>query len=1491
MVDQPATSPALVAYNATNYMVYGRAADLETGIEKVTVDGDVCGTEFWYKDIDIGVPGTTTTLTIIAYDNDLIQKTSTAEVVLVHCANPNCIDLTPPILTIKQPADNVHTVAYNVASFTVSGTANDPESGIDYVTVDDVNSGGPIWARTVLIGAQGSSTSVKVIAYNRANPQLTTTNYVTIYRSNDSGTIDTTMPWLTIIDPDISPKFVAYNVETYTLRGNAGDPESGISNVTVGGVHAGVENWDLNISLGNPGDTTTVEVVAYNNATPQLSIRKTVVIIRSANSADTDYSKPVLTVLEPPSTPYVVANNAAFYVVSGTAIDKESGIAYVDVNGTPAGGGNWAQKVALGEPGTTTTVTIVAYNNATPQLTATETVKIIRSTDTSYLDISSPMLNVVSPPTQYYHVWTGTVSYLVSGTASDLESGINRVVLGGMIAGNTVWQQDVGLGSVGSTTEVEIVAYNNAIPELSTNATVYIIRDDDSFKGPDLTAPTLMIDQPGESPKVVAYDVTEYMVYGRAADLETGINRVTANGIPCGTEQWSQLIQLGSPGSTTFVTFVAYNNANPQLSTSETVLLIRSDDSSNLDVSAPVLIIEQPADNVYTVSYNTVTYTVCGKAYDTESGIDKVTVNGIYSGGPVWWNVVQLGEPGSSTEVEVIAYNKAIPQLTTTKFVTIIRSEDSNDIDTSEPWLTVIDPDVSPKFVASNVETYTLYGTAGDPQSGISNVTVGGVHAGVVNWDLKIALGAPGSTTSVEIVAYNNATPQLSISKTVVIIRAYNGGDDITPPILTVLQPPSSPYTVSNNVPYYVVSGTALDEQSGIDVVTVNGSPAGGSEWAKLVSLGMPGSTTTVTIVAYNNSSPQLSSSKTVQIIRATDLSGKDTTSPMLIVNTPPTQYYFVGQTPSNYIVSGTANDPDSGINRVTVGGTISGMTYWHQNVTLGAIGGTTAVEIIAYNNADPVLSTQTIVYLIRDVEKADDAIYIEVISPAGMPVYPVPTDVAVTGIATDDVQVTSITCNDIDIFSSYVDPDWSDSISAASLVAGTNSFVYVATDDLGNTATDVLAIVVLGEANDFDARVLETWPRYIGETQSGTVEFVSILDASWQLKVVNMPDSSTQTVANGICTAGWNLVHFYGGDLPIVDDESSNLFKLVIGEELGDNVKNELDAFSVTVVDDLEINPKVPTTDFDGDLIYIKYVSKTGGKLSSYGRTLVIEDGSPKDKLMIKVKPLKGKGDGVATICGVIVKDGALKMIKHSGDLDRLQVDGIFGKLMIKGGSLGTPSRTIRYNCRFNSQAIKSKSMIMLKAGKNKTTKLNIPANCYANILAGELASEPNTIDKLAGLKAIKITGGNFGVEYNKDTKTTYRHWLTAKYIDMVMVKPKAKIVGGYTFDYSFYFTGEGKPTKGSFKKMYFYYGSEDSSEDNQNNANIICGYDEDINPVEITGTNWIGKEVEYGFGKLMTKSGELQGTVGLKRWIKGKQKQFKGQEDARWIVDEEEE
>jgi len=355
--------------------------------------------------------------------------------------------------------------------------------------------------------------------------------------------------------------------------------------------------------------------------------------------------------------------------------------------------------------------------------------------------------------------------------------------------------------------------------------------------------------------------------------------------------------------------------------------------------------------------------------------------------------------------------------------------------------------------------------------------------------------------------------------------------------------------------------------------------------------------------------------------------------------------------------------------------------------------------------------------------------------------------------------------------------PWWT--ISDIPLSDGANVITVTGTNVAGVEANDIVTITRINDVlNTNGFGVLCTWPELIGKQQTGTVEFVS-QGGSWTLLV------GTQEVASGTCTAGWNVIDFRSENLPVQNVDSFNQLVLTVGDL-------SFGAGTVTVVDDdLEVeNPTDFVRDFDGDLIYVKYISKTGGEIRAEGRTIFIDDGSADDKLMVTVKAAKGEGDGVCRISGIIC-NGDIGMVKVMGTVDKLIVNGSLSKLMLRGGSLGHNCKTKLHNVRFESAAGKSK--ITLVAGKNKTNKKIILANVFANILCGKL-NDDNSIEPQI-LKMLAIKGGNLGIE-------NVKRRIDAEAVSIIMVKPKGK--GGDILDYSFYLTDEEKPGRNmSFKKL----------------------------------------------------------------------------------------
>jgi len=856
-----------------------------------------------------------------------------------------------------------------------------------------------------------------------------------------------------------------------------------------------------------------------------------------------------------------------------------------------------------------------------------------------------------------------------------------------------------------------------------------------------------------------------------------------------------------------------------------------------------IIVIQNPLDATTSQVQNV---TISGNVYGNFN--TNVTVNSQTAIGSNIW-LIDFDLVAGDNLIEAIAINGDNVATDTIHVV----YDPSAPVDTNPPTIIIQSPLDN---ITSQVQNVTISGIAND-NINLSNVTVNGISSyGLNNWLVNLNLVAGDNL--IEAIATDNSGN--ATTTTINIIYAP------LPPIVTITAPNGgSNYFIKIGEHSTNIFGTVVEaaDQPIIWSNSLNNSggsvPAGNSFAISNVFLALGDNIIEVYATLADFTS---SNSITITVIDK---------KPNIEV-TFPTNWTTYSVTQS-IDITGIVTDDDKDVVSITRNGTDITAQYnypdWTDSILLNH--GTNTYTYIAID-ADGLAATDIVNYVVGDFLPP----YIEVLDPNDWTTYIFPTNISVAGLATDNVAVVSITRNGTDITSDYSAPNWTNLISAELLERGTNIFNYIAYDgdSLSTTAT-VKYVVLSNTIYSTPVQVLETWPRYIANDQTGTVEFISNRNSIWKLFVVNVPTTNI-LIASGNCTQGWNLVEFYGGNLPSADSDVENQLQLVVGKDSNHEI---LSAFSVTVVDDLNKFGNA-SLDFDGDQIYVQY--KGTGNIDIKGRTINIENGTDKDKLTIKIKAAKGTGDGVAAICGIF-SNGDIKMIKHAGDLDRLQIDGVMSKLMISGGNLGRSNGTVRYNVKFNSLATKSKSSITLKAGKNKYDKTTIMANCFANILVGELKSEPNTVESLAGLKTLKISGGNLGVD-NIAAGNTYRHWISAKYAGIIMAKPVKKTSGGNLFDYSFYFTGEDMPTKGSFNK-FFFNGVIDSS-DNNNNVAIVCGFDDKINPIEITGTNWIGQNVNYGFGKIITKNG-LQGTGVIKKWGKGKSKQVSGPETARWIVD----
>jgi hypothetical protein len=323
--------------------------------------------------------------------------------------------------------------------------------------------------------------------------------------------------------------------------------------------------------------------------------------------------------------------------------------------------------------------------------------------------------------------------------------------------------------------------------------------------------------------------------------------------------------------------------------------------------------------------------------------------------------------------------------------------------------------------------------------------------------------------------------------------------------------------------------------------------------------------------------------------------------------------------------------------------------------------------------------------------------------------------------------------------------------------------------------------------------------------------------------------------VATGTCSQGWNLVEFYGGDLPNqVDSGSNNILKLQINDGI------PVDASRTRVVRDLKIGQGIFNYDIDMDAINVLVKSKANPQVTVKGRTLYIENGGQDDIVKVKVKWAKDTGDRAAKICGIFT-DGGLKQVNIRGSLDRLEVTGMVKAVKLKLGSLGQRNRSLLDYIRFKTYF--NKTMIKVKDG-------DVNANMAVNSMYDEDPAGSG------GLKALMVVGGNFGMEGTG-------RWLRAASIAKVLVKDR-KAKGGTFADYALFLNDECIPGSDLSIKQFRANMVVDSSL-LERHTKVVCGYDRNEIPDPRDIISWRDQPVEHSVGKIIIKGLVFEGTYVL--------------------------
>ncbi len=253
--------------------------------------------------------------------------------------------------------------------------------------------------------------------------------------------------------------------------------------------------------------------------------------------------------------------------------------------------------------------------------------------------------------------------------------------------------------------------------------------------------------------------------------------------------------------------------------------------------------------------------------------------------------------------------------------------------------------------------------------------------------------------------------PCASSNATVVHITSCGGASDVTPPVVTITNPSTDPYTTSN--PAIDISGTATDDTGVSDLRGfVNGSlypvlsAIGGPFWSMSSVPLNPGSNT-ITVEAEDSAGNVGSDSITV-IYQA------DTTPPTITITSPTNQPTYVTTT-QPISLAGTASD-DTGVTSVTWSdnrgnsGTATGTTSWSIS-SIPLVPGTTLITVTAHDGAGNTSSdTISVSYTPPDLAPPT----VTITGPSSLASFTVTSQVVtLSGTMSDDVGVTQITWQD----------------------------------------------------------------------------------------------------------------------------------------------------------------------------------------------------------------------------------------------------------------------------------------------------------------------------------------------------------------------------------------------------------------------------------------------------------------------------------------------
>ena len=571
-------------------------------------------------------------------------------------------------------------------------------------------------------------------------------------------------------------------------------------------------------------------------------------------------------------------------------------------------------------------------------------------------------------------------------------------------------------------------------------------------------------------------------------------------------------LMLGAGGDNTL--YISKNNGAGQDNSQQPYLYVICDALSD-DVS-PYIHIQNPINGTTSSVANV---TISGVAFD-DIALDRVEIDGNVASGLANWQYQLSGLADGVHIVEAVAYDISGNSYTDT--VTFVVDASGSINDNTPPTITIQNP---ANGITSQVANITVSGIANDDVN-LSSVTVNGQLVNGLNfWDITFNLN-PGPNT-IEAIAIDNAGN--SATDTIYVVYDAEAEIDNILPTILILNPANG--TVSP-VDHIMLSGIAWDDVDISNVVVRNDSTA--STWVETSGI--------VNWSAYLH----LIKGTNVLTACATDNSGNVAYDSIVVIydhnsgpdNTPPTIDILnpldgITSHVANVTISGIAID-DVNLVSVTVNGVpATGLSFWKSQLILNE--GANVIAATAIDSSGNTASDTITIYYDSTISPDTVPPVINIKDPLDWSVTAI-ADIIVSGIAFDDVDLSSVTINGKPTIGLT---DWQSGIT---LNIGTNLITAVATDNSGNTASDTIHVIYNPNSGGNDNN---PWIQIQNPANGSTTEVMWVKVSGQATDDVNV----ASVTVNGISASGlddWtaNIPLSAGDNLitAVVEDNSGNV-------------------------------------------------------------------------------------------------------------------------------------------------------------------------------------------------------------------------------------------------------------------------------------------------------------------------------------------------------------